>query len=98
MKYRHNWRRCADKFHAVYELDPTGPWAAAGLYMTGKLYQELYKWSQTSSDLVSAQAENEEASAWFNLHSATASDGAPTLETLQRHLAGCEWNVWGLGQ
>ena len=55
MKYRHNWRRCADKFHAVYELDPTGPWAAAGLYMTGKLYQELYKWSQNSSDLVSAR-------------------------------------------
>ncbi len=55
MKYRHHWRRCADKFHAVYELDPTGPWAAAGLYMTGKLYQELYKWSQTSSDLVLAR-------------------------------------------
>jgi N-acetylmuramoyl-L-alanine amidase len=55
MKYRHNWRRCADKFHTVYELNPTGPWAAAGLYMTGKLYLELYKWSQTSSDLVLAR-------------------------------------------
>jgi N-acetylmuramoyl-L-alanine amidase len=55
MKYRHNWQRCAEKFHDVYELDPTGPWAAAGLYMTGKLYQELYKWSQIPSDLTSAR-------------------------------------------
>ena len=55
IKYRHNWLRCVDKFHEVYELDPSGPWAAAGLYMTGKLYQELYKWSQNSSDLTSAR-------------------------------------------
>jgi N-acetylmuramoyl-L-alanine amidase len=55
MKYRHHWQRCAEKFHDVYELDPTGPWAAAGLYMTGKLYQELYKWSHASSDLTSAR-------------------------------------------
>ena len=55
MKYRTNWQRCADKFHKVYDLDPTGPWAAAGLYMTGKLYRELYKWSHVSSDLESAR-------------------------------------------
>ena len=38
------------------------------------------------------------ASAWFNLHSATASDGAPTLDMLQAHLASCEWNDWAVGQ
>jgi N-acetylmuramoyl-L-alanine amidase len=51
MKYRHNWSQCIDKFHDVYRLDPTGPWAAAGLYMSGKLYQELYGWSKSDSDL-----------------------------------------------
>jgi N-acetylmuramoyl-L-alanine amidase len=55
MKYRHNWQRCAEKFHDVYQLDPSGPWAAAGLYMTGKVYQELYKWSQAASDRESAR-------------------------------------------
>jgi N-acetylmuramoyl-L-alanine amidase len=55
MKFRHNWQRCAEKFHDVYQLDPDGPWAAAGLYMTAKVYQELHKWSQTTSDLESAR-------------------------------------------
>ncbi|UCF95563.1 MAG: N-acetylmuramoyl-L-alanine amidase [Desulfobacterales bacterium] len=50
MKYRENWRRCIEKFQAVYRQDPKGPWAAAGLYMAGKLYQELYRWSKNKSD------------------------------------------------
>ena len=49
-KYRHNWLNCIDKFQAVYRHDPSGPWAAAGLYMSGKLYQELYKKSYKKSD------------------------------------------------
>jgi N-acetylmuramoyl-L-alanine amidase len=65
MKYRHNWQRCAEKFRDVYDLNPTGPWAAAGLYMTGKLYQELFKWSHASSDLESARNAFEQIVAEF---------------------------------
>jgi N-acetylmuramoyl-L-alanine amidase len=50
MKYRHNWMRCIDKYRAVYELEPSGPWAAAGLYMAGKLYLQLAKFSGQTSD------------------------------------------------
>jgi N-acetylmuramoyl-L-alanine amidase len=50
MKYRDNWLRCIDKFMAVYKFDPTGPWAAAGLYKSGELYSELYKVSYRLSD------------------------------------------------
>ena len=37
-KYRSHWFECINKFQAVYEYDPDGPWAAAGLYMAGTLY------------------------------------------------------------
>ena len=50
MKYRDNWLNCIEKFQLVYSLDPTGPWAPAGLYMSGKLYQQLAKYSQKKSD------------------------------------------------
>jgi len=50
MKYRHSWLRCIDKFQRVHRLDPSGPWAAAGLYKSGKLYQELAKRSGKESD------------------------------------------------
>ncbi|MBW2540129.1 MAG: N-acetylmuramoyl-L-alanine amidase, partial [Deltaproteobacteria bacterium] len=53
-KYRNNWLLCIDKFQAVYRHDPSGPWAAAGLYMSGKLYQELYKYSYKGSDQTEA--------------------------------------------
>jgi len=49
-KYRHNWLNCIERFQTVYRHDPSGPWAAAGLYMSGKLYQELYKRSYKKSD------------------------------------------------
>jgi len=50
MKYRHNWMRCIKKFQSVYEQDPHGPWAAAGLYMSGKMYLQLAKFSGKQSD------------------------------------------------
>lgn len=50
MKYRDNWLRCIDKYTAVYTFDPEGPWAAAGLYRSGELYQELYKRSFLGAD------------------------------------------------
>lgn len=49
-KYRHNWLTCIRKYQAVYKHDPTGPWAAAGLYQSGLLYQELYRISGRNSD------------------------------------------------
>ncbi|HDL07507.1 MAG TPA: N-acetylmuramoyl-L-alanine amidase [Desulfobacteraceae bacterium] len=49
-KYRCNWFACIDKFNAVFKHNPSGPWAAAGLYMSGKLYLELYKHSYKKSD------------------------------------------------
>ncbi len=40
-KYRSYWFNCLEKFDAVYRHDTSGPWAAAGLYRTGVLYEEL---------------------------------------------------------
>ncbi len=50
IKYRDNWLRCIEKFQTVYRLDSNGPWAPAGLYMSGKLYSELAKRSWKASD------------------------------------------------
>lgn len=55
MKYRENWLRCIEKFQKVYRLDPGGSWAAAGLFMSGQLYQELAKYSGKKSDLLEAR-------------------------------------------
>ena len=49
-KFRNNWIACIDKFEAAYRQSPTGPKAAAGLYMSGLLYGELYQWSQNRKD------------------------------------------------
>jgi len=49
-KYRENWLACIKKYQAVYRQDPSGKWAAAGLYMSGNLYMELYKRSYKKSD------------------------------------------------
>jgi len=48
--YRENWLRCIEKFQDVYRHNPSGPWAAAGLFMSGKLYQELYRHSYKEAD------------------------------------------------
>lgn len=49
-KYRCFWLDCIEKYQAVYKDSPSGPWAAAGLYMSGKLYRELYRRSYKKSD------------------------------------------------
>ncbi|MGD9082011.1 MAG: N-acetylmuramoyl-L-alanine amidase [Desulfobacterales bacterium] len=49
-KYRHNWLRCINKFQSVYKQSPSNPWAPAGMYMSGKLYKELYERSHRKSD------------------------------------------------
>jgi N-acetylmuramoyl-L-alanine amidase len=50
IKYRHNWLRCINKYQTVTKLDPAGPWAAAGLYRSGKMVQELARFSGRESD------------------------------------------------
>jgi N-acetylmuramoyl-L-alanine amidase len=50
-KYRESWMTCIDKFQAVYRHTPEGPWAAAGLYMSGTLYAELYRHSGRTADI-----------------------------------------------
>ena len=49
-KYRYNWLRCIKKFQEVYTQNPSDPWAPAGMYMSGKLYGELYERSHRKSD------------------------------------------------
>ena len=49
-KYRQFWLTCIDSFESVYEHDPQGVWAAAGLYQSGLLYLELYKRSYRPAD------------------------------------------------
>ncbi len=53
-RYRDNWLKCINKFQNVYRHDPSGPWAAAGLYRAGELYLKLYKWSSKKSDKTKA--------------------------------------------
>lgn len=53
-KYRTYWLKCIDEFESVYEADEDGEFAAASLYMTGKLYRELYSVSYKKADLKKA--------------------------------------------
>jgi N-acetylmuramoyl-L-alanine amidase len=49
-KYRDKWLSCIEKYRKVSRLDPSGPWAAAGLYNAGLLYLELAKRSYLNAD------------------------------------------------
>jgi len=53
-KYHHNWVRCIRKFQEVHRHDPSGPWAAAGLFQAAILYQDLYRRSGRKSDELEA--------------------------------------------
>jgi N-acetylmuramoyl-L-alanine amidase len=48
--FRENWFPCIRMFQEAYKLDPSGRYAAASLYMAGKLFQQLYNRSFKSSD------------------------------------------------
>ncbi len=54
-KYRSYWFNCINKFDAVYRRDPSGTWAAAGLYNMGRLYEELYQHSFKDEDRQEAE-------------------------------------------
>jgi N-acetylmuramoyl-L-alanine amidase len=55
-KYRDQWFACIEKFNDVYQREPDGPWAAAGLFQSGMLHLELAKRSFLQSDRQAAAA------------------------------------------
>ena len=48
--FRDNWFPCIRMFQEAYKTAPSGRYAAASLYMAGKLFQQLYNRSFKSSD------------------------------------------------
>lgn len=54
-KYRSYWMKCISRFDSVHDLDPDGPWAAAGLFMEARLYRELHAHSYNPRDLETAR-------------------------------------------
>lgn len=51
---RDKWVSCINGFKKVYDQEPDGPWAPAGLYMAGLLSKNLYNYSSRSEDLSQA--------------------------------------------
>ncbi len=49
-RFRENWFPCIRMFQNAYKMEPSGRYAAASLYMAGKLFQQLYNRSFKSSD------------------------------------------------
>jgi N-acetylmuramoyl-L-alanine amidase len=49
-KYRDKWLACIDNYRKVERIDSSGPWAAAGLYRSARLYLELYQRSRREAD------------------------------------------------
>jgi N-acetylmuramoyl-L-alanine amidase len=49
-KYRDQWMICISQYQDVFRNNPNDPWAAAGLFMSGVLYHELFKMSGLPSD------------------------------------------------
>jgi N-acetylmuramoyl-L-alanine amidase len=48
--YRDKWLAVVEKYQKAYRHDPRGPVAPAALFMTGKVYSELYRKSYLGSD------------------------------------------------
>jgi len=54
-QYRNEWLQCIKSSEDIYKLDPNGSWATAGLYLTGHLYDKLYRHSKKKSDYEKAE-------------------------------------------
>lgn len=50
-RFRTNWERCIEQFLDVLDSDPKGEYAAASLFMAGRIYKELYGYSMDTDDL-----------------------------------------------
>ncbi len=49
-QFRANWFPCIRMFQEAYKMEPSGRYAAASLFMSGKLFQQLYNRSFKASD------------------------------------------------
>jgi N-acetylmuramoyl-L-alanine amidase len=54
-QFRNEWLQCINYSEDIYKLDPNGSWATAGLYLTGHLYDKLYRQSEKKSDYKKAE-------------------------------------------
>jgi N-acetylmuramoyl-L-alanine amidase len=54
-QFRNEWLQCINFSEDIYKLDPNGLWATAGLYLTGHLYDKLYRHSGKKSDYEQAE-------------------------------------------
>jgi N-acetylmuramoyl-L-alanine amidase len=54
-QYRNEWIHCIKTSEEIYKLDPNGSWATAGLYLTGHLYDRLYRHSKKKDDYQQAE-------------------------------------------
>ncbi|MCF8093759.1 MAG: N-acetylmuramoyl-L-alanine amidase [Desulfobacteraceae bacterium] len=82
-KYRSCWLDCIRQFEAVQGQDPDGPWAAAGLFMAGKLYREMYSHSYAPADLRKARSIFREVEKKYP-SSAYSKDARQALERMEQ--------------
>ncbi|KPA13439.1 cell wall hydrolase [Candidatus Magnetomorum sp. HK-1] len=54
-QYRDEWLKCIHSSEDIYKLDPNGSWATAGLYLTGHLYDRLYRHTHKKNDYQKAE-------------------------------------------
>jgi len=54
-QYRDEWLSCIRSSEEIYKLDPNGSWATAGLYLTGHLYDRLYRHTKRKDDYKKAE-------------------------------------------
>jgi len=54
-QYRDEWLKCIKSSEDIYKLDPNGSWATAGLYLTGHLYDRLYRHTNLKEDYEQAE-------------------------------------------
>ncbi len=55
-KYRSYWESCIERFADVYRQYPENPWAPAAMFMSGRLYENLYEHSYNNNDREKAAA------------------------------------------
>lgn len=85
-KYRSYWIKCIKKFKEVWEKDPDGPWAAAGLFMTAQLYESLYTHSHNPEDRSRARALYEQVAGQYP----SSAYSSRAMQTIKRYSPGDE--------
>ena len=86
-KYRHNWQQLINRCQSVYRKDPDGPYAPAALYLSGRLYQEMSRYSFLASDRQEARDYYERVTGHFPT-SAFAAEAARHLDEMKPSTGG----------